>query len=367
MILNRRLLLELSGEHPKLPIAELQTVLNSILSEPAKNDKILKKLTDRLVIIDFENYSTDLIHQLSTRLSMCRTITELLDVYNAGSNEKLVKMLSSIKLPQKATFKVSARHFNKNYKWSKNDSRNIKNKIIKELLTFARADVKHPDIEIILFFGPEIYIAKKLIEINRRAFDSRRAHNRPFFAPISLHPRLARCLINLAELHESDVVLDPFCGTGGLLIEAGLMGFTIIGSDIDSRMVSGTKINLDHCGIKDYSLYNMDIANLTELFSDTDSRHNQYSPPQAIVTEPPYGRASTTKGEALDSLLIRAFRIFNQILPPNGHVVISLPDPKLPSETFQKFKLKYKFTIRIHKSLTKTIFVLINNKNQKRS
>lgn len=363
MTLNRRLLLELSGEHPKLPIAELQAVLNSILGIPAKNDIILQELTDRLVIIDLKNYSKDLIHQLSTRLSLCRTITELLGFYNTDSNEKLVKMLRSIELPQKATFKVTTRYFNKNHKWSKNDSKNIKNKIIKELLTFARADVKHPDIEIILFFGPEIYITKKLIDINRSAFDTRRAHYRPFFAPISLHPRLARCLINLAELHESEVVLDPFCGTGGLLIEAGLMGFTIIGSDIDSRMVSGTKTNLDHCGIKDYSLYNMDIANLTDLFSDTDSRHNQSSPPQAIVTEPPYGRASTTKGEVLDSLLIRAFSVFNQILPPNGYVVISLPQPELPIKTFQKFELKYKFTIRIHKSLTKTIFVLINNEN----
>ena len=39
-------------------------------------------------------------------------------------------------------------------------------------------------------------------------------------------------------------VLDPFCGTGVILQEAALMGYHVLGSDIDSRMVEYTKENL---------------------------------------------------------------------------------------------------------------------------
>lgn len=63
-----------------------------------------------------------------------------------------------------------------------------------------------------------------------------------------LPPKLAQIIINLATadripLHGS-VILDPFCGTGVVLIEATMMGFDIYGSDIDSRMIEYTDQNL---------------------------------------------------------------------------------------------------------------------------
>ena len=40
------------------------------------------------------------------------------------------------------------------------------------------------------------------------------------------------------------VVLDPFCGTGVILQEALLMGYSAVGTDIDKRMVDYTKQNI---------------------------------------------------------------------------------------------------------------------------
>jgi tRNA (guanine10-N2)-dimethyltransferase len=160
-------------------------------------------------------------------------------------------------------------------------------------------------------------------------------------------------LVNLAGLDDHQVLLDPFCGTGGLLLEAGLMGMTVIGSDIDPQMVAGTKANLEHWGINNYSLINSDIENLPVNLRKQGSAGQ----PQAIVTEPPYGRASTTQGQALDELLRKSFKIFSEILKPNGSLVISLPDPELAHSIHRDFKLMNKFTFRVHKSLTKTIFV----------
>jgi hypothetical protein len=76
-----------------------------------------------------------------------------------------------------------------------------------------------------------------------------------------LPPKLAQIIINLAvgeiENRESRIengeekipnskirLLDPFCGTGVILQEAMLMGYNVLGSDIDPRMVKYSKENL---------------------------------------------------------------------------------------------------------------------------
>ena len=70
-----------------------------------------------------------------------------------------------------------------------------------------------------------------------------------------LPPKLAQILINLAtgqaeqKLESSDQryrirLLDPFCGTGVVLQEAMLMGYSVIGSDLEPRMVDYTQKNL---------------------------------------------------------------------------------------------------------------------------
>ena len=66
-------------------------------------------------------------------------------------------------------------------------------------------------------------------------------------------PRMARTLVNIAGYNRGDIMLDPFCGTGGILIEAHLLGARVIGSDFDPLMVLGSRQNTarfrsDACG-----------------------------------------------------------------------------------------------------------------------
>lgn len=64
-----------------------------------------------------------------------------------------------------------------------------------------------------------------------------------------LPPKLAQTMINLArgacQLTRPTNLLDPFCGTGVILQEAGLMGLTAYGSDNNPRMIEYTQTNLD--------------------------------------------------------------------------------------------------------------------------
>lgn len=64
-----------------------------------------------------------------------------------------------------------------------------------------------------------------------------------------LPPKLAQIIINLsrpetAETGKQLTLLDPFCGTGVILQEASLLGFDLLGSDIEPRMIDFTKHNL---------------------------------------------------------------------------------------------------------------------------
>lgn len=61
-----------------------------------------------------------------------------------------------------------------------------------------------------------------------------------------LPPKLAQILINLCgPLKPDATVLDPFCGTGVVLQEALLMGYTAYGTDLSERMVEYTEKNLE--------------------------------------------------------------------------------------------------------------------------
>ena len=60
-----------------------------------------------------------------------------------------------------------------------------------------------------------------------------------------LPPKLAQILINLCgTLKPGSIILDPFCGTGVLLQEALLMGYSAYGTDISERMIEYSERNL---------------------------------------------------------------------------------------------------------------------------
>lgn len=69
-----------------------------------------------------------------------------------------------------------------------------------------------------------------------------------------LPPKLAQLMINLAvgpvavsnrDIPKSDLrILDPFCGTGVILQEASLMGYSVYGTDLVDKMISFSKENL---------------------------------------------------------------------------------------------------------------------------
>jgi tRNA G10 N-methylase Trm11 len=58
-----------------------------------------------------------------------------------------------------------------------------------------------------------------------------------------LPPKLSQIMINFSEPEPDDTIVDPFCGSGGLLMEASLMGYKSAGSDLSEEMIQCSKTN----------------------------------------------------------------------------------------------------------------------------
>jgi len=118
-----------------------------------------------------------------------------------------------------------------------------------------------------------------------------------------LPPKLAQIIINLAHPghppkftaeHADDRptaaslsgLLDPFCGTGVLLQEAFLMGFTVIGSDIEQGMIDYTAENLRWLR----QTYNVLPPSATSLFPADATQYTWPMPFYTIAAETYLGR-----------------------------------------------------------------------------
>ena len=195
-------------------------------------------------------------------------------------------------------------------------------------------DLENPDTVVKVYNTEERLVIGKVVEdINRGLFMERSNEKRPFSSPISMDPILARVLVNLSEVSAGESVLDPFCGTGGILIEAGLCGILPKGLDIQEKMVSGTQKNLENYGILNHDIKQGDISEVDDIFDGYD----------VIITDLPYGKASQEENEAVDKFL-------ELIEDFDGKTVFMYNEDSL--EDYEA-----DFEVYIHKSLTRYIFV----------
>ena len=107
----------------------------------------------------------------------------------------------------------------------------------------------------------ETFIAKTISEQDIESY-SKRDYGRPGrdMQVGMLPPKLAQIMLNLASVGNGKSVLDPFCGTGVVLMEAALRNLPIMGSDINPKMVECTKENLMWLS-KEYNIA-LDISNI---------------------------------------------------------------------------------------------------------
>jgi tRNA G10 N-methylase Trm11 len=189
-------------------------------------------------------------------------------------------------------------------------------------------------VEILMIETPtELLFGKTLVVQEFESF-SNRDFGRPKRDMDSgiMPPKVARMMINIAEIPLSGELLDPFCGSGTLLQEALLLGYThVTGTDISAKAVTDTKANLSWLKKQDLSdnnakVFIYDVTKLSEKFPQDSIA--------AVVTEPYMGPnlqhkphlkdVQEIKAE-LEMLFLGAFKQFVKILKEGGSVVMIFP------------------------------------------
>jgi putative methyltransferase (TIGR01177 family) len=209
----------------------------------------------------------------------------------------------------------------------------------------GRIDLRQPDRRFWLGRDTdgEDWLLEELEGSSRSALEARRMPSLPFQRPVSLPPRLGRVAANLARIRMGDRVLDPFAGTGALLAEAGVLGARLYAIDRDDRMVRGMLANLAYLGLAAESVVAGD-AGAVEL-PDEPSKF------AAILTDPPYGRSSSTGGEPASELVARVLPRWARRVEPGGRVVVVVPSGAPPLDGIGR--LVTALRLRVHRSLTR--------------
>ncbi|MBI4447875.1 methyltransferase domain-containing protein [Candidatus Woesearchaeota archaeon] len=219
----------------------------------------------------------------------------------------------------------------------------------KNLASLIISRLKYPKVNLtspetcfeFIFLKNKVFACKRIMEVKHYFFD-RRPHLRPGFSPVSLHPKLARAVVNLTGVKKNQVLLDPFCGTGGILIEAGLVGCRVVGCDLDELMLEKTEENLKFYGIKKYKLK---LGDATKIFFKAD----------AVVTDLPYRRASFAS-QGIKNLYAAFFdNAPNLFKRREGILCVITPSTVKLKHGFRKI---FETKIYIHKNLTRKITVL---------
>ena len=196
------------------------------------------------------------------------------------------------------------------------------------------------------YLSPDAHLlGKQVFSSADNNFHSRRPDLRPFSKPISLDPKIARAMVNLARASAGDSIADPFVGTGGILIEAGLIRCRVHGMDIDSGMVDGTIKNLDHFKIEPYRIKVGDAFDLRSMFGDTFD---------AIVTDFPYSK--NTKKIDSRNLAQKYIEYLPSVLNPQRYACVASNHGDL--ETPSTLQLIFRYELVLHKTLSKFIYVL---------
>jgi len=192
------------------------------------------------------------------------------------------------------------------------DNINLKDITITELISlFNKVDLKSEDIKGRLFEG---YLG--------RVFTSGLGQ---FFTPREIVSFMTGYLKNNGFIGENDVILDPACGSSGILIDAHENNQKVIGYDINQRLIRVSKMNMVINGISNYELNN-------KSFLEDDKVSNI----DVVITNPPFGVKEKQEKvlnkykfgvnkKSVDLEILFIEKIIN-VLKPGGVCALVLPD-----------------------------------------
>lgn len=178
--------------------------------------------------------------------------------------------------------------------------------------TGAPVDLEHYDVELRVDVIDDLCAVA--VRRTRTALSHR--HERPYRQRVSLKPNVAYAALRLAGVGpETRHLLDPFCGAGTILMEAGELwpDLRLWGGDRDRRAAAGARENLAAAG----------LAERATVLEGDAMRIDQHVPAgeiDAIVTNPPYGRKIGRSIKDYPGFYRRLLEVSAEVLPPGGRL-----------------------------------------------
>jgi tRNA (guanine10-N2)-dimethyltransferase len=340
-----RLFFLLSGEHPTLPYSELKAILEA--------DGRKYRFRGALRQVIRLEADVECIEPIVRRAALTRVCCKEIVYARAVKAEILAKTrLSSFKesINKGQTFVVRVRRIGESApEIETTELERELGAVIVDKVNGARGKMISPDVT---FFGvlseDRFIFGRRLAEIPAKPYMERRPRKRPFFHPSAMPAKLARCMVNLAQPASGDLVLDPFCGTGSFLIEASLIGCQPVGFDSQRRMVKGSLRNLHFYGVN------------PEGVLRADARYPPLRRVDRVVTDPPYGRSSTTMGREVNEIVHDFLLTAESYVPIGKRICIAFPKGLKTKKSGERsgFKLVESHFVYVHRSLTRQIAVL---------
>lgn len=208
-------------------------------------------------------------------------------------------------------------------------------KQIKEKMPWMQVSLDNPDVTVLYIVTDNGSIIG-INELNHKKHEM----NRPYFHPVALEPRLSRIMVNLTMARENYLLLDPFCGTGSIVLEAYDMNIRAIGCDLSVRMCYGANENMRNT---DNGIINCDALALPLQTSKINT----------IATDLPYGRSASTMKRAAKTLLKEFVSFVNgEMRGKRCCVMCRKGDEQIFDNMIEEYD------IYEHKSLTRKLMVL---------
>ncbi|MCX8206205.1 MAG: methyltransferase domain-containing protein [Methanothrix sp.] len=323
---------ELSGEHPTVPRSEALSLLRIHAASFREMGG-----RGRCLLVEADGLDLGVIEQ---RLAMTHRILEVLKVCDA-SPEGIEQAFRSLDLPR-LSYRVRASRLGEGVIKS-HDLERMAGGMLHAM--GYRADLENPELDIRAIIScNKVVFGYEAARPDRSGFERRRPHLKPFFYPGVLMPRMARALVNIAMVRPGELLLDPFSGTAGILVEACLIGIRGVGVDVQEKLNRGARANLE--GME---------ADL--ILGDARSLPFKDSSVDAVVTDTPYGRSAVIKARSKDEILSRSFEEIHRVLKAGRCAVIVTDSPVEKMLRSKGFRIVELHSDRVHRSLTRYIQV----------
>ena len=340
-----RLFFLVSGEHPTLPFSEMIAILDA----EGKKYKASERLRQVFRIEASENVIESIVARAAMTRICCKELfictpklAEIVETLRCTSLEGFIHEDEAFAVRVHRVGGVTADAV------SVDVERKLGEIILKKAIG-AKVKLKTPKrIFLGIITENRFVFGLKMADVATKPFTERRPRKRPFFQPSAVTAKLARCMVNLAKVRSNNLVLDPFCGTGTFLIEAGLIGCNVAGGDAQRHMVEGALTNLRYFHVT------------PEAMVVADAKHTPIRRADGIVTDPPYGRTASTLGKSTEQIVRAALPEFYGILDSKRRVCIASPRTLSIGRIAESVGFKHleSHHVYVHRSLTREIAVL---------